>query len=143
MMTRSAAVATPTVEPAVLSCGLGSSVSVVALATSVSDVSVELAGTCTTTVTVAVVPFASVPSWQSTVPLACVQLPALGVAETKVTPGGSASLTCTLAAAFGPLLRTVMVEVACWPAITGSGVVAFVNARSAFAATSVCAGLVT
>ena len=50
----------------------------------------------------------TVPRLQVTL-LVPVQAPWLGVAEPKVTPPGSVSVTATFAAAVGPLFVTVMV----------------------------------
>ena len=52
--------------------------------------------------TLALAPFAMVPSGQLTVPADCVQVPCEGVAETNVTPAGSVSLSETLGALDGP-----------------------------------------
>ena len=62
----------------------------------------------TTIVTVAEAPLFSVPRLQDTVEVP-LQLPTLGVAETKLTPAGNGSLTATAAAASGPPLATVNV----------------------------------
>ena len=51
--------------------------------------------------TLALPPFAIVPSAQVTVPLACEHVPWEGVAEPKVTPAGSVSVTVTPWAALG------------------------------------------
>jgi hypothetical protein len=47
---------------------------------------------------------AIVPSAQSTVPAVSLQLPWVGVAESKTTPAGSVSISCTAAALEGPAL---------------------------------------
>jgi hypothetical protein len=67
-------------------------------------------------VNVAEVPFVSVASVQLTDPVppgdGFVQVnagPAVCVSETKVVPGGSASLSVTLCESFGPLFVTVTV----------------------------------
>jgi hypothetical protein len=52
--------------------------------------------------TLALAPFAIVPSGQLTVPAACVQLPCEGVAELNVTPAGRVSLSDTPVAVEGP-----------------------------------------
>ncbi len=52
--------------------------------------------------TLALAPFAMVPSGQLTVPAACEQLPCEGVADTNVTPAGRVSLSETLGALDGP-----------------------------------------
>jgi len=57
----------------------------------------------------AVAAFANVPRLQVAVPLNSEQVPWLGVAETKVTLGGSTSVTVTPEAASGPLFVTVTV----------------------------------
>ena len=56
--------------------------------------------------TLALAVFASVPIEQVTVPLACEQLPCEGVAETKVTPAGSVSVSVMPVALDGPALLT-------------------------------------
>ena len=58
---------------------------------------------------VAPAPLATVPSWHVTVPLACEQVPCEGVAESKVIPAGSVSVTTVPVAARGPALPTVSV----------------------------------
>jgi len=58
--------------------------------------------------TVAVAGLARVPRLQVTVPVP-LHVPWLGVAETKLTPPGSVSVTDTSVAALGPLFVTVMV----------------------------------
>ena len=57
--------------------------------------------------TLALPAFAIVPSAQVTVPLACEQVPWEGVAELKVTPAGSVSVTLTPLALDGPALATL------------------------------------
>ncbi len=57
----------------------------------------------TTMVTVAVPPTANVPSEQTTVAV-IVQVPCVAVADTKVTPAGSVSVSVTPVAGLGPLL---------------------------------------
>ena len=52
--------------------------------------------------TLALAPFAIVPSGHCDVPAACEQLPCEGVAETNVTPPGSVSLSDTPVAPEGP-----------------------------------------
>ena len=52
--------------------------------------------------TLALAPFAMVPSGQVTVPAACEHAPCEGVAETNVTPAGSESLSETVGALDGP-----------------------------------------
>src|SRR5438067_1885964 len=51
---------------------------------------------------VAVAPFVISPKAQQTKPLFVTTVPWLGVAETKLTPAGSASVTVTLVQASGP-----------------------------------------
>ena len=51
-------------------------------------------------------PFAIVPSEHVTVPLDCEHVPCEGVAELKVTPAGSVSVTVTPVALDGPALAT-------------------------------------
>ena len=60
-----------------------------------------------TIVTVAVSAFARLPMLQLTLPPLWLQLPRLGVAETKVAPAGRVSVSKTLRAAFGPRLVIV------------------------------------
>ena len=62
----------------------------------------------TTKVTVAVAGLLMVPRLQMTV-LVPLHVPWLGVTETKLAPLGSASVTDTPVAAFGPLFVTVIV----------------------------------
>src|SRR6266850_508174 len=88
---------------AVLFPGAGS----VSLATTlVVFVTVPVAAGLTTMVTVALAALARVPRLQLTV---VVQVPWLGVAETNVTPAGTASVRVTPVAGDGPLLVTVSV----------------------------------
>jgi len=54
-------------------------------------------------------PFAIVPSAHVTVPLSCEQVPCVGMAESKVTPPGSASVKLTPVASCGPELCAVSV----------------------------------
>jgi hypothetical protein len=63
----------------------------------------------TTIVTLAVPPLGKFPTSQATAPADGMQLPWLGVAETKVTLDGNVSVTVTRVAAEGPLLVTVTV----------------------------------
>jgi hypothetical protein len=65
--------------------------------------------TCTTSVTVAVAPFAMSPIEHVTTPAACPHEPTEGVAETKVVPAGTVSVTTVLVAVEGPPLWTVSV----------------------------------
>ena len=57
--------------------------------------------------TPALAPFATVPSWQETVTPDCEHVPCEGVAESKVTPGGSVSVSSTPIALDGPALATL------------------------------------
>jgi hypothetical protein len=79
-------------------------------------------------VTVAVAALARVPRLQLT---AAVQVPWLGVAETNVTPVGTASVKVTPVAGDGPLLVTIRVYVRLLPIPTGLGEAVLVTARSA------------
>src|SRR2546423_1574316 len=63
--------------------------------------------TVTTRVTVWLPPFAMSPSEQVRTPAATAQLPTEGVAETRVVPAGSVSVTKTLDAVDGPVFATV------------------------------------
>ncbi len=56
--------------------------------------------------TLALAPFAIVPSGQVTVPADCEHVPCEGVADVNVTPAGSVSLRETLGAADGPAFWT-------------------------------------
>ena len=78
---------------AVLLLGLGSSVSAVTVAVFVS-VPVMSAATCTTMSMVAVAALGKIPRSQVIV-VVPEHVPLLGVAETKVTPGGNTSVTVT------------------------------------------------
>src|SRR5689334_4957721 len=82
-------------------------------------------------VTVALWPFAIVPSVHPTVPVDCEQVPCDGVAESNDTPAGRLSVTWTLVALEGPALCAVSVYVSSWPAGTGSGESVLVSERSA------------
>src|SRR5207237_434325 len=59
------------------------------------------------------------------------------VAETKVVPAGSVSVTVTVAAALGPAFETSTVYVSVAPAVTGSGASVIAIDRSALAVTVV------
>ena len=59
--------------------------------------------------TLALAPFATVPSEHVTVPLACEQVPCDGVADLYVTPLGSVSVTVTPVALEGPALLMLSV----------------------------------
>ena len=63
----------------------------------------------TLTVTLALAVLASVPREHVTVPLACEQLPCDGVAELKVTPAGSVSVSVMPVAPEGPAFATPIV----------------------------------
>ena len=95
------------------------------------------AGTPATIVTCAEAPDAIVPSAQETVPPASEQAPWLGVADTKVRPGGSGSSSVTPVAADGPPLETTSVQVTVPPAIAVPPV--FSRVRSAAGPTVVLA----
>jgi len=100
---RSADATTGVLTVAVLFVGTGS---VSFAATLAVFVRVPTAVGLTRIVTVACPEFASVPRLQLTV---AVQVPWLGVAETKVTLAGTASVKVTPVAGEGPLLVTVRV----------------------------------
>jgi hypothetical protein len=89
--------------------------------------------------TLAFAPFAMVPSGHVTVPADCEQLPCAEVADWKVTPLGSVSVTDTPVAADGPALLTPKVYVSSCPDDTGSGASDFVIERSATGFTVVAA----
>src|SRR5947208_2208244 len=78
-------------------------------------------------------PLLIVPSVQVTVPKLSVQP---GLAETKLTEPGSASVTTTFAASSGPAFAAVNVYVSGSPTVTGSGAAALLKDRSALAAAS-------
>src|SRR5438132_647915 len=69
-------------------------------------VNVPLAGAATVTVTLVVVPLASVPKFQFTMPLLSTPPP---LAETNITPAGKLSVTTTLLALEGPKFVTEIV----------------------------------
>ncbi len=119
---------------ALLFAGFESAVDEVTVA--VFDVLVPGAPAWVTIVIVAEAPLASVPSEQTTVDVP-LQLPCDGVAEVKVTPAGSASVTTTLLAGEGPLFVTLIVNVAGEPVGTGFVGPVFVIARSATAGLTV------
>jgi hypothetical protein len=100
---RSADAVTGVLRVAVLFPGTGS---VSLAATLAVFVTVPAAVGVTTIVTVALAALARVPRLQLT---AAVQVPWLGVAETNVTPVGTASVKVTPVAGDGPLLVTVRV----------------------------------
>jgi len=66
-------------------------------------------GAVTTMVTVALDPLAIDPRLQVTVPALWVQVPWVGVADTKITPAGNVSVRVTPVAALGPALLTLTV----------------------------------
>lgn len=102
------------------------------LTDAVLEIAATRAGsTATTSVTVALAPFASAPRLQVTTPAASEHEPTDGVAETYEVPAGTVSLTVTAAALEGPAFATVIVYVTLLPAMTGSGESAFVIERSA------------
>jgi hypothetical protein len=84
-----------------------------------------------TTPTVAFAPAAIVPMLHVTVPAACEQLPADGVAETNETFAGSVSVIVTPWASDGPALLAVRVYETFEPRATGSAASVFVSERSA------------
>jgi hypothetical protein len=106
-MDRSAAAVTVVVAVALLFALLGSASVAVTLAVLVI-VPLEV-GALTTIVTVADPALAIVPRLHVTVPLACVHVPWVAVADTKVTPEGSVSVTVTPLAPLGPALLTLTV----------------------------------
>ncbi len=77
--------------------------------TVVEFVIVPVALGVTSILTVACAPFARLPRLHVTTPLNSLQLPWLGVADTKLTPAGSVSVTTTLVASSGPLFVIVRV----------------------------------
>ena len=56
---------------------------------------------------VAFAPFPTVPSWHVTVTPVCEHVPCEGVAESKIIPAGSVSVTTVPVAARGPAFPTV------------------------------------
>ena len=60
-----------------------------------------------------------------------------GAEEMKVTPAGNISVTVNVVASDGPLLCTEIVYVSTFPAMTGSGLSAFVMLKSAWGLTIV------
>jgi hypothetical protein len=84
-------------------------------------------------------PLGIFPIEQVTVPDACEQLPAEGVAETKTDPGGRVSVTLTLVAVEGPAFWRPTEYVSSAPAGTGSGESVVVIERSAAGFTVVAA----
>jgi len=97
------------------------------------------AGAVTAMVTVADPALAIVPRLHVTVPALWVQVPWVGVADTKPTPAGKVSVRVTPVAALGPALLTLTVYVRLPPATTGSGLSVLVTDRSAEAVTVVLA----
>ena len=77
---------------------------------------------------VALAPFARLPKLQLT---AVVQLPWLGVADTRTMPTGSVSVKVTPVAAEGPLLMMVNEKVTLFPALTVCGAAVSASERSA------------
>jgi hypothetical protein len=106
-MDRSAEAVTVVVAVALLFALLGSLSAAVTLALLVM-VPPEV-GAVTVMVTVADPALAIVPRLHVTVPLACVHVPWVGVADTNVTPAGSVSVRVTPVAVLGPALLTVTV----------------------------------
>ena len=136
MIARSADAVTAVVAVEVLSAGSGSLIGLATLA--VSDRLPACAGAVTVTVIVgAVAPVASAGLVQVTETLpALPQTQPVPVAETNVTPAGSASVTVRLTASDGPLFTTTSEYATLPPATTVAGPV-FVMARSAEAVTVV------
>src|SRR5438270_801672 len=95
--------------------------------------------TCATSRRVRAASVSTLPTVQIPVPLAYV--PWLGLAETKLSPAGSASLTCTLLAAFGPLLLKVTVKVIVSPTLGVALLTLLLSARSACCGVSVTLAL--
>lgn len=85
-------------------------------------------GALATMLSVAVAPFASEPRLQL---MAVVQLPWLGVSETRTMPAGSVSVKVTPVAVEGPLLVTVNEKVILLPVLTVCGVAVSASERSA------------
>ena len=94
---------------AVLLAVLGSEVVLVTEATFARPVPTKAGSTLVTIVTGTVVPVATVPSWQVTVPVELVQVPWGALAETKLTALGRVSDTETPWAGLGPALATLSV----------------------------------
>src|SRR5437763_665786 len=89
----------------------------------------------TTIVQVALAPAARLAFVQVTVPAASAQAGLL--AETKLVPAGTASLSVKPALSEGPRLSTLTVKVSSVPAVAGSGAAVLVTFRSAEAVTVV------
>jgi hypothetical protein len=106
-MDRSAAAVTVVVAVALLFALLGSASVAVTLAVLV--IVPPALGAITEIVTVADPPLAIVPRLHVTVPLACVHVPWVAVADTKVTPAGNVSVKVTPLAPLGPALLTLTV----------------------------------
>jgi len=81
-----------------------------------------------TMASVALAPFARPPKLHVT---AVVQLPWLGVADTRTMPAGRVSVKVTLVAAEGPPLVTLNEKVTLFPAVTVCGVAVSARERSA------------
>src|SRR5262245_26311804 len=109
-MARSVAARTTVVVLAVLLAVLGSTLLSATLAVFVIVLPLAAAAlTRATMVTVALPAAARLPRVAVTVPPACVAVPWLAVAETKLRPAGSTSVTTALWAVLGPALATVSV----------------------------------
>jgi hypothetical protein len=100
---------TAVVVVAVLFAGFGSATALATVTVFVIVVPPAAAVGVTTMVAVALAPAANVPIVQVTVPPACVQVPAVDIADTKITLAGSVSVSVVPVAGFGPLLVTVTV----------------------------------
>src|SRR5260370_20874971 len=82
-------------------------------------------------VIVTVAPTARLPTVQVTVPDACVQVPWVDDADTKVTPAGRVSVTPTPVAGLGPLFLATAAHVNAMPTVTLYGAF-FVIKKSAW-----------
>ena len=133
---RSAEAVTLVVAVAVLSPLVGSGS--LALIVAVFVMLPPVAGAVAVMVIVALAPDASVPTAQTTVPEALVQVPWVELADTNVTPAGRVSVTVAPVAVPGPLLLAVRVYVMVLPATAVAGPV-FVMATSAEEVTLVVA----
>ena len=132
---RSAIPATGVVAVAELFSGARSVVTAFTVAVLVTAVTVAVGAIATTRVNCAL-PVLSDAVEHATVPPAPTagveqDQPPAAVSETNVVAGGSVSDNVTDAAAFGPLLVTVMVYVRFWPTVAEFGVPIFVMLRSA------------
>ena len=108
-METSALVATCTVAVSVLLARLGSGVAELTWATSVSGPKARPEARATVTVMLAVAGAAMVPRLHKTWPVPGVHDPTEGLADTRVVPVGSESVTAVDTAGDGPALVTVKV----------------------------------